>query len=70
MPFSSIKKSVRFFQIFVTFSEYLNYISYFTFSGGINDPFVIQAALLHDTVEDTETTLDEIEKNFGKTVRE
>ena len=41
-----------------------------TFPGGIDDPIVLQAALLHDTVEDTETTLDEIEKNFGKTVRE
>jgi len=31
---------------------------------------VIQAALLHDTVEDTETTLDEIEEHFGQVVRE
>ena len=30
---------------------------------------MIQAALLHDTVEDTETTLDEIEEHFGQTVR-
>lgn len=26
--------------------------------------------MLHDTVEDTDTTLDEIEKEFGKKVRE
>ena len=38
--------------------------------GGITDPIVLQAALLHDTVEDTDTTLDEIEENFGKVVRE
>ena len=56
----------------MTFSEYLNFISHFTnlIPGGIVDPIALQAALLHDTVEDTETTLDEIEKHFGKTVRE
>lgn len=33
-------------------------------------PFsVFQGALLHDTVEDTHTTLDEIELNFGPRVR-
>ena len=39
------------------------------FTGGIDDPIVLQAALLHDTVEDTDTTLDEVEEHFGKTVR-
>merc|ERR1712213_80235 len=34
--------------------------------GGIDDPLVLQAALLHDTVEDTDTTLDEVEEQFGK----
>ena len=38
--------------------------------GGIDDPIVLQAALLHDTVEDTETSLDEIEQEFGKIVRD
>lgn len=33
--------------------------------GGVTDPVVIAAALLHDTVEDTETTLAEIEARFG-----
>lgn len=28
-----------------------------------------QSALLHDTVEDTDTTLEEIEENFGKAIR-
>lgn len=32
---------------------------------GVSDMTVLIAALLHDTVEDTETTLDEIEKLFG-----
>lgn len=34
----------------------------------IPNDFVIAGALLHDTVEDTETTLEEIEKNFGSIV--
>lgn len=29
----------------------------------------LQAAVLHDTVEDTDTTLDEIEEVFGAEVR-
>jgi hypothetical protein len=30
---------------------------------------LMQAGLLHDTVEDTDTTFEEIEREFGKTVR-
>ena len=37
---------------------------------GIEDLEVLQAALLHDTVEDTETTFEEIEDNFGREVRD
>jgi GTP diphosphokinase / guanosine-3',5'-bis(diphosphate) 3'-diphosphatase len=33
--------------------------------GGISDPVVIVAALLHDTIEDTETTQAELEGVFG-----
>lgn len=33
--------------------------------GGIEDPDVLAAAILHDTVEDTVTTSDEIRKLFG-----
>lgn len=36
--------------------------------GNIYDPVVILAALLHDTVEDTDTSFDEIEIEFGYTV--
>lgn len=32
---------------------------------GVTDPVVIQAALLHDTIEDTETSREELEKEFG-----
>ncbi|XP_043274289.1 guanosine-3',5'-bis(diphosphate) 3'-pyrophosphohydrolase MESH1 isoform X3 [Venturia canescens] len=37
--------------------------------GNVHDPDVIVAALLHDTVEDTDTTFEEIEMNFGSKVR-
>ena len=37
--------------------------------GGVTDPEVLAAALLHDTLEDTETTADEIEREFGARVR-
>ncbi|XP_026482065.1 guanosine-3',5'-bis(diphosphate) 3'-pyrophosphohydrolase MESH1-like [Ctenocephalides felis] len=35
----------------------------------IEDQNVLMAALLHDTVEDTNTTFEEIEKEFGTVVR-
>ena len=35
-----------------------------------DDEDTLVAGVLHDTVEDTDTTLDEIEKLFGKNVRE
>ena len=37
---------------------------------GIEDVEMLIAAVLHDTVEDTKTTLDEIEGLFGKRVRD
>ena len=36
--------------------------------GKVSDPVVLCAALLHDTVEDTETTLEELEARFGAEV--
>ena len=36
--------------------------------GGISDPVVIAAALLHDTVEDTETTPEELVREFGTAI--
>ncbi|XP_075287983.1 guanosine-3',5'-bis(diphosphate) 3'-pyrophosphohydrolase MESH1 isoform X1 [Opisthocomus hoazin] len=36
---------------------------------GVTDIVVLQAALLHDTVEDTATTFTEIEERFGEEVR-
>jgi guanosine-3',5'-bis(diphosphate) 3'-pyrophosphohydrolase len=38
--------------------------------GRSDDPNVISAALLHDTVEDTGTTFDEIREGFGEKVAE
>ena len=37
--------------------------------GGVTDADVLRAAVLHDTVEDTDTSTDEIEANFGAKVR-
>ena len=37
---------------------------------GVRDIATLQAAALHDTVEDTDTTLDEIELVFGREVRD
>ncbi|MEM9215001.1 MAG: HD domain-containing protein [Cyanobacteria bacterium P01_F01_bin.150] len=37
--------------------------------GGIRDEVVIAAALLHDTVEDTDTSFDELEREFGVEIR-
>ena len=36
--------------------------------GGITDAVVLAAALLHDTIEDTKTSIDEIETQFGPEV--
>jgi guanosine-3',5'-bis(diphosphate) 3'-pyrophosphohydrolase len=35
---------------------------------GVNDETILIAALLHDTVEDTETTFEELEEHFGADV--
>lgn len=38
--------------------------------GGVRDAEVIAAALLHDTLEDTETTLQELRGEFGEDIAE
>ena len=38
--------------------------------GGITDVTTLIAAVLHDTIEDTETTASEIEREFGAEVRQ
>ena len=38
-------------------------------TGGITDVITLMAAVLHDTIEDTETTPGELEAQFGRTVR-
>lgn len=42
----------------------------FTLLDYTNDEDVIIAALLHDTLEDTDYTLDELQEDFGGTVRD
>ena len=39
------------------------------FNDGFVDPDVLAAAMLHDTVEDTTYTLDDIQRDFGYDVR-
>lgn len=36
--------------------------------GGVDDQIVLAAALLHDTIEDTDTTADELRAEFGEQV--
>ena len=36
--------------------------------GGVDDPVVLCAALLHDTIEDTDTSADELRQAFGDEV--
>ena len=38
-------------------------------TGGVTDLVTLMAAVLHDTIEDTETTTEELEAQFGRTVR-
>ncbi|MBM4209957.1 MAG: HD domain-containing protein [Gammaproteobacteria bacterium] len=38
------------------------------FEGGVRDPAVLAAALLHDTIEDTQTSLQELQGEFGERV--
>jgi guanosine-3',5'-bis(diphosphate) 3'-pyrophosphohydrolase len=37
-------------------------------TGGVDDIVVLQAAILHDTVEDTDTTFEELQARFGSKV--
>jgi guanosine-3',5'-bis(diphosphate) 3'-pyrophosphohydrolase len=49
-------------------SPYINHpiqLAYILVQAGIEDPVVLAAALLHDTIEDTNTTHDELEIVFG-----
>jgi (p)ppGpp synthase/HD superfamily hydrolase len=39
-------------------------------TGGVTDLVTLMAAVLHDTIEDTKTTAEELEAQFGRTVRE
>lgn len=53
-------------------TPYINHpigVAYILTEAGITDLEVLQAALLHDTVEDTDTTFEEVESLFGANVR-
>jgi guanosine-3',5'-bis(diphosphate) 3'-pyrophosphohydrolase len=55
-------------------TPYINHVidvtSILANEGGVNDTVVLVAAALHDTVEDTVTTIDELEERFGREVRD
>lgn len=55
-------------------SPYINHpigVAYILFNiGDISDYEILSAAILHDTVEDTDTTFDEIETWFGTKIRD
>lgn len=47
---------------------YINHpieVTYVLVEAGVKDYSVLAAAVLHDTIEDTETTREELEKEFG-----
>jgi guanosine-3',5'-bis(diphosphate) 3'-pyrophosphohydrolase len=53
-------------------SPYINHpialVSILAVEAGVDDPAVLCAALLHDTIEDTDTTRDELAGNFGSAI--
>ncbi|CAM2005745.1 HD domain-containing protein [Acanthopleuribacter pedis] len=53
-------------------SPYINHpveVAYILwFEGGVRDEAVLVGAVLHDTVEDTDTSLEEVARVFGETV--
>ncbi|EGC32834.1 hypothetical protein DICPUDRAFT_155188 [Dictyostelium purpureum] len=52
-------------------TPYINHpigVTYKLTQAGINDFDILQAAILHDTVEDTNTTEEELVKEFGRKV--
>jgi len=53
-------------------SPYINHpialVSILAVEAGIDDPNVLCAALLHDTIEDTRTTRDELAEQFGSAI--
>jgi len=54
-------------------TPYINHplgVAHILTQAGITDSEVIIAAILHDTVEDTDTSLEEVEAEFGKRVRD
>ena len=55
-----------------TATPYINHpievAEYLSRVGGVSDEAILISALLHDTIEDTDTTKEEIETEFGKDV--
>ena len=48
----------------------INLVNLLWNTGGVSNPAVVMAALLHDTVEDTATTFAELRQEFGEEVEQ
>ena len=51
-----------------TLISFFSEVTQLLIDAGVRDVDVIQASLLHDTVEDSDATIDELEKIFGTRV--
>lgn len=49
--------------------NYIGVANILTSEGNVTDLNVLMAAILHDTVEDTDTTFEELEQRFGAKIR-
>ena len=52
-------------------SPYINHpleVANLLTEAGVDDPAIIAAALLHDTIEDTDTTYEELNERFGRRI--
>lgn len=48
--------------------RYLSGVAFILTNAGVTDVATLQAAILHDTVEDTDTTFEELTREFGEEV--
>lgn len=67
-PIGMLIACLAFYSFLSKYRSFLGVANILTAEAGITDQNVLMAALLHDTVEDTETTYDELESNFGPIV--
>ncbi|OGI76443.1 hypothetical protein A3C67_02315 [Candidatus Nomurabacteria bacterium RIFCSPHIGHO2_02_FULL_42_19] len=64
----AIKFSTKKFEVANIKNHFLNVLAVLQNEFHVDDLEVLTAAILHDTLEDTDTTYEELEQNFSKTV--